>query len=70
MLQNLVHYFLHFIAIVGIAYFYDNNNWKKYWLILLATMLIDADHLLAEPIFQPHRCSIRALHFQNVQSFT
>lgn len=58
MLQNLVHYFLHFIAITGIAYLYDKNNWKKYWLILLATMLVDVDHLWAEPIFQPHRCSI------------
>lgn len=58
MLQNLVHYFLHFIAIAGIAYLYDKNNWKKYWLILLATMLVDTDHLLAEPIFQIHRCSI------------
>jgi hypothetical protein len=27
-------------------------------LILLATMLVDLDHLLADPIFDPNRCSI------------
>ncbi|WP_245234975.1 DUF6122 family protein, partial [Tamlana crocina] len=58
MLQTVVHYFLHFIFIGAIAYGYDSNNWKKYWLILLATMLVDLDHLLATPIFQPGRCSI------------
>ncbi len=25
---------------------------------MIATMLVDADHLLANPIFQPDRCSI------------
>ena len=25
---------------------------------MLATMLIDVDHLLADPIFSPNRCSI------------
>jgi len=27
-------------------------------LIMLATMLVDLDHLLATPIYQPDRCSI------------
>lgn len=25
---------------------------------MLATMLVDLDHLVASPIFDPHRCSI------------
>lgn len=58
MLQSLVHYSLHFLVIGGIAYLYDKKNWKKYWLILLATMLVDLDHLVADPIFHPGRCSI------------
>jgi hypothetical protein len=33
-------------------------NWKKAWLIMLATMLVDLDHLTAVPIFDPGRCSI------------
>lgn len=28
------------------------------WIILLATMLVDIDHLFAEPIFDPNRCSV------------
>ncbi|MCP9198533.1 DUF6122 family protein [Gramella sp. GC03-9] len=58
MLQSIVHYGLHFVAIAGIAYLYDRNNWFKYWLILLATMLVDLDHLLADPVFDPDRCGI------------
>ena len=58
MLQSLVHYFLHFIAIGIIAYFYDRKTWKRNWLILLGTMLVDLDHLLADPLFDPDRCGI------------
>jgi hypothetical protein len=34
------------------------KKWKKAWLIMIATMLVDLDHLLADPIFDPIRCSI------------
>lgn len=58
MLQNLVHYALHLLVPGGIAYLYDPEQWKRSWLILLATMLVDLDHLLATPIFEAGRCSI------------
>ena len=32
--------------------------WLRAWLIMLATMLIDLDHLLASPVYDPARCSI------------
>jgi hypothetical protein len=35
---------------------------EKAYLILIATMLIDLDHLLVEPIFETNRCSIN-FHF-------
>ena len=57
-MQSIVHYTLHFIFPGCIAYVFFRNNWKKAWLIMLATMLIDLDHLLASPIFDPNRCSI------------
>jgi len=57
-LQTFTHYFLHFIAIGAIAWFYDKKNWKKNWLILLATMAVDLDHVFAEPLFDPMRCGI------------
>lgn len=58
MLQPLVHYFLHFIAIGAIAWWYDKKNWKKNWLILLGTMAVDLDHIFADPLFDPMRCGI------------
>ena len=58
MLQSIVHYSLHFLVIGFIAYVYDPKHWKKFWLILLATMLVDLDHLVADPIFEAGRCSI------------
>ncbi|MCF6212882.1 MAG: DUF6122 family protein [Flavobacteriaceae bacterium] len=53
-----IHYGLHFIFPVIIAYFFFNKNWKAAYFIMLLTMLIDLDHLLATPIFDPNRCSI------------
>jgi hypothetical protein len=57
-IQTIVHYSLHFLAPGLIAYIFFRKNWKKAWLIMLATMLIDLDHLLATPIFDPNRCSV------------
>ncbi|BAO56408.1 DUF6122 family protein [Nonlabens marinus] len=57
-MQTTLHYFLHFGAPFFIAYLFFKNDWKKAYLILLATMLVDLDHLLATPIFEADRCSI------------
>lgn len=53
-----IHYGLHFVIPVLIAYLYSPKAWKKTYVILLATMLVDLDHLWANPIFDPNRCSI------------
>jgi hypothetical protein len=58
MLQTIVHYSLHLVFPVIIAYLFFKDNWKKVSLIFLLTMLVDLDHLLASPIFDPERCSI------------
>ena len=57
-MQTFIHYFLHFGFPFFIAYGFFRNDWKKVYGILLATMLVDLDHLLADPIFQANRCSI------------
>lgn len=57
-MQELVHYSLHFLLPVAIAFTFFNENWKKALVLLWLTMLIDADHLLATPLFDPNRCSI------------
>ena len=56
--QTILHYSLHFLfpGIVGYTFF--REIWGKAWLIMLATMLVDLDHLFASPIFNPMRCSI------------
>lgn len=57
-MATFIHYFLHFGFPLVLAYVFFRKDWKKAYLIMLATMLIDLDHLLADPIFQANRCSI------------
>ena len=57
-MQTFIHYFLHFGFPFFIAYGFFRKDWMKVYLILLATMLVDLDHLLADPIFMANRCSI------------
>jgi len=57
-MQQLIHYFLHFGFPLVIAFFWNKKKWLQSYIILLLTMLIDLDHLLANPIFDPNRCSI------------
>ena len=58
-LRPILHYFLHFIFPGIIGYIFFRSQWKKAWLIMIATMLVDLDHLLAYPnIYDPLRCSI------------
>ncbi len=57
-LQPLIHYSLHFLFPVALAWLFFRKEWKRAYLLMLATMLVDLDHLLAEPIFDPNRCSI------------
>lgn len=58
MLRFFVHYGIHFLVpvIVGILFYKDNR--LRAVLILLAGILIDIDHLWANPIFDSGRCSI------------
>ncbi len=56
-LQPIIHYSMHFL-VPGLIAFLFFKDWKKAWLILTLTMLVDLDHLLATPIFDPERCSI------------
>lgn len=58
MIQPFVHYGIHFIIPLIVALLFYRQKWKLVYLILLATMLIDLDHLLANPIFDANRCSI------------
>lgn len=56
-MQVFIHYFLHFGFPFFIAFLFFRKEWQKVYLILIATMLVDLDHLLATPVFQANRCS-------------
>lgn len=58
MLQPIAHYGIHFIVPILIALIFFKSNWKWATVIMISTILIDLDHLLATPVFDPNRCSI------------
>lgn len=64
----MFHLFLHFAVpalLVGLLTLnprasqkWLRGQWQLAYFILVATMLVDIDHLLANPIYDPNRCSI------------
>ncbi|MBC2839236.1 DUF6122 family protein [Robiginitalea sp. SC105] len=57
-MREAVHYGLHFGLPILVAFgWYPRKSWLVLG-ILLAGLLIDLDHLLADPVFDPGRCSI------------
>lgn len=53
-----IHYFFHFGMPLLLAYGVYRKKWKQAYGVMLLTMLVDLDHLLATPIYDPSRCSI------------
>lgn len=58
LLKTLVHYGLHFVAPYFLAALWPQRSRLRVYLLLLATMAIDLDHLLVRPIFDSERCSV------------
>jgi hypothetical protein len=59
-LRPAVHLAMHVLVPGLLARLLWEDNWKKAWLIMLAAMLIDVDHLFATPVYAAGRCSISA----------
>ncbi|MFC1829612.1 DUF6122 family protein [Thermodesulfobacteriota bacterium] len=53
-----IHLFLHLIIPGAVARMAVAKQWKSAWLIMILTMVVDLDHLLAHPIYDPNRCGI------------
>jgi len=54
----MFHLVLHFVVpaiLVGLFY---QSIWKIAYFVMIMTMFVDIDHLLADPIYSPNRCSI------------
>lgn len=58
MLQTFAHYGCHSLIPLFVALIWFKPNWKMAFLIMFSGMWIDLDHLLANPVFDPNRCSI------------
>lgn len=56
--RPVVHWSFHLL----VPFLFGRLFWKEHWwqagLIMLGTMLIDVDHVFADPVFDPNRCSI------------
>ncbi len=54
----MFHLALHFIIPAILAAVFFPRAWKKSFLLMAATMIVDLDHLLATPVYDAMRCSI------------
>ena len=57
-LRAIIHLLLHVAVPGAVAYGFFRPHWRKAWAVMVATMLVDLDHLLAVPLYDPNRCSI------------
>jgi len=58
MTRFILHMLAHLLVPGLVARFAFKPHWQRAWGIMLLTMLVDLDHLLSTPVFDPERCSI------------
>jgi len=56
--RHSIHYAFHILVPFVFGRLFWKENWWKAGLIMLGTMAIDLDHLLATPVFDADRCGI------------
>ena len=56
--STILHVILHFFLPLAVAKAVWREKWIRPFLIMAITIAVDLDHLLADPIFDPNRCSI------------
>ena len=54
----MIHLLLHFLVPAAIASTFFRKRFKMSYLLMISTMLVDIDHFIANPIYDPSRCSI------------
>ena len=54
----MLHLSLHLVVPLVVVGLFFKKDWKMAYFIMLSTMLVDLDHLFANPIYDPNRCSI------------
>jgi len=58
MIRANFHLFLHALVPAIFAAAFYRDKFLLVWLMLMATLVVDLDHLLADPIYDAGRCSI------------
>ncbi|MFT4603485.1 MAG: hypothetical protein ACI9W4_000199 [Rhodothermales bacterium] len=54
----MIHLVFHFAVPLLVAAAFYRREWRYAWVVMVLTMMVDVDHLLADPIYDPSRCSI------------
>lgn len=54
----MFHLALHFVVPAILVAIFYRKSWQFAYLVMIATLIVDIDHLLADPIYDPGRCSI------------
>ncbi len=54
----IIHGLLHVLVPALAARVGRRKRWLRAWGVMVLANLVDLDHLLADPIFDPQRCSI------------
>jgi hypothetical protein len=58
MFRTILHLGLHFIVPGVVSRLLFSDRWKTAWMWMMSAMIIDLDHLLTNPIYDPNRCGI------------
>lgn len=56
--RPVFHLLLHVIVPLAVARLFWPKDWKRAALWMLAAWVIDLDHLFADPVYAPGRCSL------------
>ena len=56
--STILHVILNFFLPLAVAKTLWREKWIRPFLIMAITIAVDLDHILADPIFDPTRCSI------------
>jgi len=62
-MRAVLHILAHFVVPAALApavrkLMSSKRSFIYYWLVMSATIAVDLDHLLVDPIYDPNRCSI------------
>jgi hypothetical protein len=58
MFRSIIHIALHIIVPGAVARYKYAGQWKRVWAIMVSAIIVDLDHLLANPVYDPNRCGI------------